>query len=68
MSAPTTADIRKALARREREWTRDLVEAQRTWGAADPGTQLRARKLSGCLRAMAEGRQMTRAEFAGDVA
>ena len=68
MNALTTADIRKALARREREWIRDLAEAQRAWGSADPGTQVRARKLAGLRRAMAEGRHMTRAEFAGEIA
>ena len=68
MNVPTTADIRKALARREREWVRDLSDAQRAWGSAAEGTQLRERKLAGLRRAMAEGRQMTRAEFSGEVA
>ena len=68
MNAPTAADIHKALLRREREWARDLAEAQGAWGMSDPNTQVRARKLAGLRRAMAEGRQMTRAEFAGEIA
>ena len=66
MNAPTVTDIRRVLARREREWLRDLDDARRAWGEADPNTQVRARKLAGCRRALAEGRRMTPAEFAGE--
>lgn len=66
MNAPTVADIRKALTRREREWAQDLADARRSWGDADPATQTRDRKLAGLRCAMAEGRQMTPAEFRGE--
>jgi len=66
---PTSADIRRALLRTIAERERDLADATRAgWGASDPATQCRARKLAGARAALADGpRRMTRAEFDGAV-
>uniref|UniRef100_A0A6M3JHD8 Uncharacterized protein n=1 Tax=viral metagenome TaxID=1070528 RepID=A0A6M3JHD8_9ZZZZ len=66
LQGATAVAVRKALARREREWAQDLADARRAWGETDPNTQTRARKLAGLRRAIAEGRRMTPAEFSGE--
>ena len=58
--------LASALAFREVEFSRDLADATRAWGASDPGTQRRARRLAGVRAAIREGRPLTRAEFSGD--